>query len=430
MDARWRALSALAIGYFLILLDQGLMPVVTPRLPAGATDAVWLTSIYLLWTVVPMPVTGRLGDRYGQRPVYLAGIVLYAAGLALAAASWSWPVLVVARAVQGLGSAVFLPQAFGLINRIFPADGRGKAFAAWGVAGSVGSLLGPVIGGVLVDASGWRSAFALQSCIAVIGAVCAVIWLPHLPSAPTQIRIGPVILSFVGLTLLVSGIQSLSGWRILFGAVLFSGLVAAERELFRDRNFTLGTAAIAMMGFAVASMFIPVMFWLLRVAGVSAATAGLLTAPMSVVAMVLTPVAGAAVDNPGRFSAKALSVFGFTVMAGGLVAGWAVAATAANPLWFGLVSAVLGVGSAFVWAPNAAITMRGVPDATAGAASGLYNTLRQVGSVVGVAAVGAVMGLGGVEVASISAMLVPAAAMIAGAVLSALLRADIPAQSR
>lgn len=433
----WRALLALSIGYFLIMVDQGLMPVITPHLPAEASEAVWLTSVYLLWTVVPMPVTGRLGDRFGQRPVYIAGMLMYAASLMLAATSWSWSVLVVARALQGLGSAVFLPQAFGLISRVFPADGRGKAFAAWGVIGSAGSLLGPVAGGVLVSGAGWRAAFAVQAGIALAGVLCAAVWLPTLHVAPVAIRIAPVAFIFLGLSLLVSGIQSLNSFNFVVGLAFIFGLVVSERtkgpeaflplSLFRNWNFTLGTLGIAAMGFTVASMFIPVMFWLQAVAGVDAAMAGALTMPMSIVAMVLTPYAGVVADT---LSPRLLSTLGFGTMAAGLLGAWWLAAAGVNPMWFALVTAVLGAGSAFVWTPNATTTMRGVPEDMAGAASGVYNTLRQVGSVVGVAAVGAVMGSGGVEAASISAMLVPAAALAAGAVLSAFLRTDTSAKSR
>lgn len=433
---------ALSIGYVLIMLDQGIMPVITPHLPAAtANDAVWLTSIYLLLTVVPMPVTGRLGDRFGQSRVYLIGLAVYAVSLVLAAVPSSgevWWMLVAARALQGLGSAIFLPQAFGLINRLFPADGRGLAFAAWGVVGSLGSLAGPILGGYLAGAFGWQSVFTAQAAIAVVGLVIAGAWLPALPTSPVRVRITPVIFTFLGLSLLVNGIQSLSPWRILLGCLLLAVLVAMEQgrpiddsflpvHLLRNRNFALGTTAIACMGFAVASMFIPIMYWLQAVAGVNASTAGWLTAPMSLVALVLTPYAGVLAD---KVDPRVLNVVGFTVMAAGLLSGWFVALAAASAMWFAGATALLGIGSAFVWAPNATTTMRGVPDEAAGAASGLYNTLRQVGSVVGVAAVGAVMAKGDVGEASISAMLVPALAMVVGAVLSAFLRTDIARESR
>ena len=435
-------MAALSIGYVLIMPNQGFMPVIAPHLPAAtANDAVWLTSIYLLFTVVPMPITGRLGDKLGQTRVYVIGLVIYAVSLALAAVPFSrevWWKLVAARALQGLGSAIFLPQAFGLINRLFPAYRRGPAFAAWGVVGSLGSLVGPILGGYLVGQYGWQSAFAVQAVIAVLGVVLPALWLPELPTTPVRLRILPVVVSFLGLALLVNGIQALNWWCILGAVVLLAVLVAIERarpiedsflptQLFADRNFALGTAAISCMGFAVASMFIPIMYWLQSAGGVSASTAGWLTAPMSVVALVLTPHAGVLAD---RVDPRALNVAGFAVMALGLFGGWAIALAGLSAMWFALVTGLLGLGSAFVWAPNATTTMRGVPEEAAGAASGLYNTVRQVGSVVGVAAVGAVMAGGGVGETSISAMLVPAASMEAGAVLSAFLRSDIARESR
>lgn len=431
----WLALSALTIGYFLIMLDQGLMPVITPQLPAEVTGAVWLTSVYLLCTVVPMPVTGRLGDKYGQRRVYLAGLGIYAASLALAAVSWSWTVLVAARALQGFGSAVFLPQAFGTINRIFPSDGRGAAFGAWGVVGSVGSLLGPILGGVVVDALGWRWAFGLQAAIAVLGIAAAWLWLPRLSSTPALIPVAAVALSFGGLGALIYGIQYGSWMAVVAGVAGLAALVLTQRGpdsflpvvLLRDRNFALGTAAIATMGFAVASMFIPIMYWLQIAAGVDAGTAGLLTAPMSVVAMLLTPYAGAASD---RISPRVLCVGGFAGLAVALTAASVIVELNAPPWWFAGVTALLGAGSAFVWAPNATTTMRHVPEAAAGAASGLYNTLRQVGSVIGVALTGAVLAAGDISTTAGPAIALSAAMMVVGAGLSAFLRADIPPRTR
>ena len=98
------------------------MPVITPLLPFDVGSAVWLTSIYLLCTVAPMPATGKLGDAFGQRRVFLIGLAIYVAALVFAGASWSFGSLVVARGLQGAGAAVFLPQAFGLIPRVFAED--------------------------------------------------------------------------------------------------------------------------------------------------------------------------------------------------------------------------------------------------------------------------------------------------------------------
>ena len=405
------------------------MPVITPLLPFDVGSAVWLTSIYLLCTVAPMPATGKLGDAFGQRRVFLIGLAVYVAALVFAGASWSFGSLVVARGLQGVGAAVFLPQAFGLIPRVFAEDKQGRAFAAWGVIGSVASLIGPVVGGAVADGFGWRAAFLAQAALGAVALVAGLIALPRLPRSNERVTLLPVVLSFGGLGLLVYGIQFGQWPSILLGALLIGVLVLSARngtddgflpvELMLNRSFALGALGVAAMGFTVASMFIPLMYWLQTVAGASPTASGAVTAPMSVFALVLTPVAGYLTDrrDPGKLCAA-----GFSVSAAGLAFAIALIHTGAGVWWFTAATSLLGIGGAFVWAPNAAVTMRGVPEHETGAASGLYNTARQVGSVLGVALVGMVLASGSVESTAGWALALPCVAMLIGAVSSLRLR--------
>ena len=405
------------------------MPVITPLLPFDVGSAVWLTSIYLLCTVAPMPATGKLGDAFGQRRVFLIGLAIYVVALVLAGASWSFGSLVIARGLQGLGAAVFLPQAFGLIPRVFAEDKQGRAFAAWGVIGSVASLIGPVVGGAVADSFGWRAAFFAQAGLGAVALVAGLVALPRLPRSNERVTVLPVLLSFGGLGLLVYGIQFGQWPSIIFGALLIGVLVLSARngtddgflpvELMLDRSFALGALGVAAMGFTVASMFIPLMYWLQTVAGASPTASGAITAPMSVFALLLTPVAGYLTDrrDPGKLCAA-----GFTVSAAGLALAITLIHTGAGVWWFTAVTSLLGIGGAFVWAPNAAVTMRGIPEHETGAASGLYNTARQVGSVLGVALAGMVLASGTVESTAGWALALPCAAMLAGAVSSLRLR--------
>ena len=405
------------------------MPVITPLLPFEVSGAVWLTSIYLLCTVAPMPATGKLGDAFGQRRIFLIGLAVYVAALVFAGASWSFASLVAARGLQGLGAAVFLPQAFGLIPRVFAGDKQGRAFAAWGVIGSVASLIGPVVGGAVAQHFGWRAAFFSQAGLGAAALAAGFIALPRLPRSGERVTLLPVLLSFGGLGLLVYGIQFGQWPSILFGALLIGVLVLSARngtddgflpvELMLNRSFALGALGVAAMGFTVASMFIPLMYWLQTVAGASPTASGAITAPMSVFALVLTPVAGYLTDrrDPGKLCAA-----GFTVSAAGLALAIALIHTDASVWWFTAVTSLLGIGGAFVWAPNAAVTMRGIPEHETGAASGLYNTARQVGSVLGVALVGVVLASGAIESTAGWALALPCAAMLIGAVSSLRLR--------
>ena len=405
------------------------MPVITPLLPFDVGSAVWLTSIYLLCTVAPMPATGKLGDAFGQRRVFLIGLAIYVAALVFAGASWSFGSLVVARGLQGLGAAVFLPQAFGLIPRVFAEDKQGRAFAAWGVIGSVASLIGPVVGGAVADGFGWRAAFFAQAALGAAALIAGLIALPRLPRSNERVTLLPVVLSFGGLGLLVYGIQFGQWPSILFGALLIGVLVLSARngtddgflpvELMLNRTFALGALGVAAMGFTVSSMFIPLMYWLQTVAGTSPTASGAVTAPMSVFALVLTPVAGYLTDrrDPGK-----LCAVGFSVSAAGLALAIALIHAGAGVWWFTAVTSLLGIGGAFVWAPNAAVTMRGIAENETGAASGLYNTARQVGSVLGVALVGMVLASGAIASTAGWALALPLAAMLIGAVSSLRLR--------
>ena len=440
----WNTLAALAAGYFLVLIDQGFMPVITPLLPFEVGDAVWLTSVYLLCTVAPMPASGRLGDTFGQRRVFLIGLAIYVAALVFAGASWSFASLVVARGLQGFGAALFLPQAFGLIPRVFSEDTQGRAFATWGVIGSVASLIGPVAGGAIAESSGWRAAFFAQAALGGIALVAGFIALPRLARGEQRVYLLPVLLSFGGLGCLVYGIQFGQWLGIVLGMVLLAALVLAARNgedhdflpvaLLRDRTFALGAVGVGAMGFSVASMFIPLMYWLQTVAGATPTQSGLLTAPMSVLALLLTPVAGYLTDrrDPGK-----LCVAGFTLSAAALGLAIAFINASAGLWWFAAVTALLGIGGAFVWAPNAAVTMRGIAEHQTGAASGLYNTARQVGSVLGVALVGTVLASGSIATTAGWALTVPLAAMVVGAAASLALKthgsgrlADSSARSR
>ncbi|WIM68665.1 MFS transporter [Corynebacterium breve] len=435
-SSRWFSLCALSAGYFLIMLDQAVMPVLTPRLPAAVDDQVWITSIYLLCTVVPMLVTGRLGDKRGQRRIYLVGLVAYIAGLLVCALSSSFIALVVGRAIQGLGAAAFLPQAFSIIGRVFPSDARGPAFALWGVVGSIGSLVGPLFAGVLLNEFGWRSAFAAQVALGTVALILAVLWLPRLSTTSAVIDAPSVLISLAGLGLLMWGIQYAQAWAIVVGLValiLFAWLQTRSGDeallplgLFRNRNFTLGSIGIAAMGFVVACQFIPIMYWLQDIRGLDAVTAGLLTIPMSIVALVLTPFVGVAAD---RIDPKVLSVVGFGTLFVSMVWSWALMLGEGSALWMIGITALKGVGSAFIWAPNAATTMRTIPESASGAASGAYNTVRQVGSVIGVALIGGALGTWtpalGLQAATAWTMLILAAVMLVGLVASLFLVSDI-----
>ncbi|WIM69460.1 DHA2 family efflux MFS transporter permease subunit [Corynebacterium suedekumii] len=445
----WRALIALCVGLFMTLLDQSLVAVALPRiredLDASLNQVVWVSAVYLLAFAVPLLVTGRLGDRFGQRSVYLVGMALFtAAALACAfAPTIEW--LIALRAVQGLGGSLLNPQPLSIITRIFPRARRGTAMGVWSAVASSAGLFGPVIGGVLVGTVGWRWVFAFYVPLGLVSLVLVARFVPRLPRSVGHIDLLSVVVSLIAVLGVVVALQQGPefDWVWWIWAALATGLLAfvvfIRRQLhvgagalvppglFRHRNFRLGIIAVSTLGFAVYSVNLPIMLYLQTGAGLSAASAGLMLVPMGVLSVILAPFAGRLTD---RLAPGLLSKVGF----GSLIVAMVLFGTfmhAGVPVgWFLLPVLLLGAANALAWSPNSAITMRDLPTSLAGAGSGVYNTSRQVGAVLGAAALGAVMQMGegvtGFGAAMGNAMLVPVALLVVGLLAVSRFQADAP----
>ncbi|MDY6998357.1 MAG: DHA2 family efflux MFS transporter permease subunit, partial [Actinomycetota bacterium] len=406
----WQALWALLIGFFMILVDATIVAVANPSIMAnlGADyDAViWVTSAYLLAYAVPLLVSGRLGDRYGPKNVYLVGLAVFTAASLWCGFSDTIGVLIAARVVQGIGAALLTPQTLSVITRIFPAHRRGVAMSVWGATAGVATLVGPLAGGVLVDHLGWQWIFFVNVPVGLVGLVLAVRMVPSLSRVTHHFDLPGVVLSGVGLFLIVFALQEgqAFGWplwiwaTIAVGAVILAAFVYWQSVhtgeplipliIFSDRDFSLSNLGVATIGFVATSMFLPLMFYAQSVCGLTPTRAALLTAPMAVATGVLAPVVGRIVD---RSHPRPIVGFGFSVIAIGLT--WlSIEMTPTTPIWRLLLPlTAMGVGMAFIWSPLAATATRNLPPHLAGAGSGVYNTNRQVGSVLGSAGMAAFM---------------------------------------
>lgn len=408
--ARWAAMGALCLGFFMILVDSTIVAVANPAImrsfAAEINAVVWVTSAYLLAYAVPLLVTGRLGDRYGQRRVYLAGLVLFTVASLACGLSSSIEMLIVARVFQGFGAALMSPQTMAVITRLFPAGRRGTAMGLWGAVAGVATLVGPLAGGVLVDGLGWEWIFFVNIPVGVVGFVLARKFVPELPTTPIRIDLVGVALSGSGMFCVVFGIQEGNSYEwtarvwMLIGAgiALLAGFVWSQAHnrraplvplrLFRDRNFGLANIGIAAVGFAITGMMLPIMFYAQAVRGLSPTGAALLMVPMAVISGVLAPFVGRLVD---RLHPRLMAGAGFALL--GIGFGWfALVMTPDSATWqLLLASAVLGVANAGIWSPLSATATARLSQHDAGAGSGVYNTMRQIGAVLGSAALGAMM---------------------------------------
>jgi EmrB/QacA subfamily drug resistance transporter len=412
----WAALIALCIGFFMILLDTTIVTIAIPAMVRGLhTDlnsVVWVISIYLLVYAVLMLFTSRLGDRFGPKRVFLTGMVVFTAASLWCGLSGSAGTLIAARAVQGLGAALMTPQTLAFVTHLFPPAKRGPAMGLWGGVAGLATITGPLLGGVLVDSLGWEWIFFVNVPIGVVGIVLTVFLVPDWqPNRLHSFDVPGVLLSVAGLGLLVFGLQNgqkydwgaVLDWVsvpeiIAAGVVLLVAFVMWQRynrgeplvplRVFDNRNFSAGAVTSTAIGFAMTGMFVPLVLYTQNVLGLSPTKAGLLTAPMSLLSGMIAPFVGRLSD---RANAKYLVLTGFLALAAGLGLISLQAGPDTDP-WT-LVPALLlcGVGTGFVFAPMSNITMRSVEPALAGTASGIFNTSRQVGGVLGSAAIGVLL---------------------------------------
>src|SRR6187549_3604139 len=207
----WPALFALCLGFFMILVDSTIVSVATPAiisdLNADVNDVVWVTSAYLLAYAVPVLITGRLGDRFGPKRLYLTGLTVFTLASLWCGLTDSIEMLIAARVVQGLGASMITPQTMAIITRIFPAQRRGAAMSLWGATAGVATLVGPILGGVLVDTLGWEWIFFINIPVGMVGFALAWRLVPALETHMHKFDWLGVALSGVGMFLLVFGIQ-------------------------------------------------------------------------------------------------------------------------------------------------------------------------------------------------------------------------------
>ncbi|MGY4643535.1 DHA2 family efflux MFS transporter permease subunit [Cellulomonas sp. URHB0016] len=411
----WSILPPLCLGFFMIMLDTTIVNIAVPTLvtsfDASLTDVGWVNSAYLLTFAVLLLVTGRLGDRFGPRPVFVVGLVVFTLSSLWCGLSGSIGMLIAARAVQGVGGALMTPQTMSMITRVFPPQKRGAAMGIWGAVAGVATITGPVLGGILVQSAGWEWIFYVNIPVGVVA-----LWLAlrNLPSLPTHNRtfdgIG-VLLSVVGMFLLVFGLQegqtydwgTVAGpvtiWSIVgAGVLVLAGFVVWQNHrgedallplrLFHRRNFSLANVAGFAVTFAMTGIFFPFTLFLQEVLLLSPLHAALVGLPGSLLSGVVAPFAGRLSD---RVPAKWIVAAGFAILT--VVVAWlSLVIVPAAPVWqLVLPMAFFGIGTGLLFSPLANLATAGLDNRTAGAGAGAFNTTRQIGGVIGSAAVVAML---------------------------------------
>ncbi len=413
----WAVLLVVSLGFFMTLLDLTIVNIAIPdmitHLHASLDDVLWVINAYALVLAVLVITAGRLGDIIGPRIMFMLGIAVFTAASAACGFAPSPGWLIGFRAVQGLGAAMLMPQTLTIITNVFPPERRGAAFGIWGAVAGVATVAGPTLGGLLVSAFSWRYIFFVNLPFGVIVLLLTPAIIPDLRLGRRhRLDIPGVLLASAALLAICYGlvegqkynwgtIHSFISIPLILGvgvALLVAFLVIQKMTqnseplvpfaVFRDRNYSVmnwisGVLSIGMMG-----IFLPFTIYLQSILGFSALKAGLTIAPASVIAMFIAPVAGRMTDKLGGKYILMTGLFLFAVGTGWL----ALIARPSSP-WQVFLAPLLtaGIGMGCTFAPLTTMAMRNIEPRMAGAASGVLNTVRQVGLVIGTASVGALL---------------------------------------
>jgi DHA2 family methylenomycin A resistance protein-like MFS transporter len=438
-------LAVTCLGQFMVLLDNTIVGAALPdmqqRLHTRLTGLQWIVDGYVLLVAMLLLAGGVFADRFGRKRVYLTGVAVFTAASALCSLAPSAGWLIAGRALQGVGAAALSPASLALLVAAHPVpQERVKAIGLWAGLSGIGLAAGPVAGGVLTDAFGWPAIFLVN---VPIGVLLLLAGLRHLgesrnPGAPA-VDLPGTVLSALAVGALTYGLieGGARGWTsppilgsFAAAAVLLAAFVAAEARrpapmlplrLFRQQLFTVSNTAMVVVGFALMGSSFFFSQYFVYVQGSSILRAGLQTLPTSLAMVAVSPYAG---RLAARYGFRVVTTTGLALAGLGLLAlGDVHAGTGYGNVWWRL--AAVGAGFALTLSPLTGAAIQAVSPQEGGLASGISSTTRQIGAVLGVAVLGAVVrdrqsGGASFESGITSAFVVAGAVTLAAAVFTGL----------
>ncbi|TQK20601.1 DHA2 family lincomycin resistance protein-like MFS transporter [Microbacterium sp. SLBN-154] len=402
-------IALLLISAFVVVLNETAMGVSIPRIMSdfgvSATSAQWLTTAFMLTMAVVIPTTGVLLRRLPLRRNFLTAMGVFTFGTLVAATAPTFDVLLVARVVQALGTAIMLPLLFTTVMQLVAPERRGRTMGLVTIVTAAAPALGPTFSGILVSASGWRSVFVAVLPVAAIALIAGAIWLRTVtPTAPARFDLGSLVLSAVGFSGLIYGLASIGEraggeegmpvWiPLTVGTLALAGLVwrqfalrdtdrvLLDPRVFTSLPFTLSTAAIVVVSIALFGSLILLPLFIQGVLGEPAYVAGLMLLPGGILSGVLAPFVGMAYDRVGP---RILIVPGAVIVTAAMAAFSTLAAD--TPVWAVIAMHVLlSIGTALMVTPLMTTALGSVTPGLYSHASAIVNTLQQVSGAAGTA---------------------------------------------
>jgi EmrB/QacA subfamily drug resistance transporter len=414
-DAKRLTLLAAILASGIVFVDTTVVNVALPAirkdLDAGLATQEWVVAAYLLTLGALLLIGGSLSDVLGRRRVFAVGVAGFGGTSLLCALAPHAAILVVARGLQGIAGALMVPSSLALIVAAFPEAERGRAIGTWTAWGGIGTILGPLAGGALVELASWRWVFALNLIPVAVTLALIERALPRQLDqvASRHVDLRGALLCATGLAGVVVALieQPTRGWGdslvalpLATGILALCAFVVVERRspdpmlplhLFSRRNFAVGNAAtLAIYAGLGATSFLVAVF-LQQVGGYSAVEAGLSLLPITVLLFALSRRFGALAD---RFGPRLFMAVGPTVAGGGMLL---LLGIDARPDYFTEVLPpvlLFGLGLALTVAPLTAAVLADVDETYAGVASGVNNAVARVAALLAIAGVGAVVSAG------------------------------------
>jgi EmrB/QacA subfamily drug resistance transporter len=402
-------LWAILIGTFIGTLGNSIanitVPYIMDEFSTPLSSAIWVVTINTLLFAVLMPVSGYLGDMYGQKKMYLIGITLVAISSLGSGLAKSFPILIIFRAINGIGVAPTLPAVMAIITRCFEPEQRGQALGVWALVNGAGHAVGPPLSGFLTFQLGWRYAYLVNLPLSLL--CIYLVWR----LAPADLEKERTPLDFKGaltLTTAALGIMlaltfsAQKGWLsagglALWGLVVVSviGFIFFEKrsdhpfvklDLFADRQYRAATIMIAAQFFCLFGMLLALPVYLIEVLGMDSQTSGLVVLPLTLAMALIGPPAGHLAD---RYGSRIICTVGMSmVVLGGIILLLVRAAPLEGISWVILIASliVIGSGMGLTQSPSAAVVIQVVEEKEVGVASGISHMIRfasgSLGSII------------------------------------------------
>jgi EmrB/QacA subfamily drug resistance transporter len=410
-NRKWLTLAAVAFGLFMIMLDNTVVNVALPSiqrdLGVGLSELQWIVTGYALSFAAFMLTGGKLADLLGRRLIFVVGLAVFTLSSLACGLAETGDVLIGARIVQGVGAALMNPATLSIIAATFPPHERGMAIGIWAGVSALALAIGPLVGGLLTEHIAWNWIFFVNVPVGVLAIAASLLLIRESrdESEVQRLDVTGLLTSGIGLFALTYGLIEANtyGWtspRILASfAVAALGLAsfyAIERRgrvpmldltLFRNGTFAGANLVILLVALAMFGVFFFVSLYMQNILGYSPVQAGAAFLPMTIMVILIAPIAGRASD---RIGSRWLMTAGMTLLAVQL---FLFSRLGTDSTFWTLLPALLigGLGMALTMTPSAAAAVRSVPVDKSGVGSAVLNAFRQVGGSLGIALMGAIM---------------------------------------